>query len=441
MPFLASSPVYNNKWPKNVHPSWVHFLAFYFPLNLHISLLKNGQELILVHALPQLINMLATTWSKGTQTYIYIHIYVYKPTHTPPPLETLYGRQWRGEVLFRLFPASQRQRRAHLIMNGLKMVSTQTLTGHHTNATLGADFWKGMRSKKFERMTLPSSHSPSLPSLPLPLQPPTPWLFLRCCGRGRTGLAWGGVQGHRGGRGGAPSNRHLGPHPHLVRHSRNSVFRALRFIQWPCSRSQESPHSMNASPQSTFYSVMSASMAASSHTLFKTSSHATLRWLTEMGQVQVKDWLMQTACVTPLPDVGAPLPGCTLTGVFCVRLSNGARFCWGFCAKICTDMCENEALSCKTPSIVPPFACHRQSSLVQRGFFRKHESMTCLLELALTNGLLSDICTCRWDLQQLSLCWRHHHLPDHGDEEKHKRSGEQIPKEKLCSDSLAGKVC
>ena len=38
------------------------------------------------------------------------------------------------------------------------------------------------------------SLSPSLPILPLPL-PPTPWLLLRCSGRGPSGLAW--VRGPR----------------------------------------------------------------------------------------------------------------------------------------------------------------------------------------------------------------------------------------------------
>ena len=55
---------------------------------------------------------------------------------------------------------------------------------------------------------LPSDHSPSLSTLPLPPNPP--WLFLQCSGRGRPRLVWG-----RGPRVGGGSKWHLGPDPQL----------------------------------------------------------------------------------------------------------------------------------------------------------------------------------------------------------------------------------
>ena len=62
--------------------------------------------------------------------------------------------------------------------------------------------------------TLPSSHSPSLPALLLPL-PPTPWLMLRWSGRGRPRLLWGRGIRRRELEAERPTKRHLGPDPHL----------------------------------------------------------------------------------------------------------------------------------------------------------------------------------------------------------------------------------
>ena len=56
--------------------------------------------------------------------------------------------------------------------------------------------------------TLPSSHNPSLPTLPLPL-PATPWL-LRCSGRGRPGWRGGRGPSAQQVKGEVPPDPHLG---------------------------------------------------------------------------------------------------------------------------------------------------------------------------------------------------------------------------------------
>ena len=56
---------------------------------------------------------------------------------------------------------------------------------------------------------------PFPPSTPPPCSPHPPWLFLRCSGIGRHGLAWGRGPRAQSSGGGVPSKRHLGPAPHL----------------------------------------------------------------------------------------------------------------------------------------------------------------------------------------------------------------------------------